>query len=175
MKTATNVANMLSRFLAWCSLASITVTMFLVVADVAVRLIGKGKGVYGTYEIVECLFCVIIYGGFAFCQTRQGHMHVTMVLYKLPRIPCFLIWGFASLVSAAMGVVLTIACWQQGLTVMNQGIYSPLIHVPKYPFQFFAGVCMIFFSLVLLLDGIKAILALFSEDHARDIRSHWVG
>ncbi len=174
MKRITKIAEVCSKFLCYISAVVCTCMMLMVTFDVILRMV-RGTGMTGTYEVVQYMLCLVIYGGFAYCQVRHSHMHVTMFLAKMPRVPCMIIWAIASLLSAGMGVALTVACWIQSITVREQGIYSSLLHIPQYPFQLFCGVCMIAFSFVLLLDGVKAIIGIFNEEYADEIRGDWVG
>lgn len=174
MKTITKIINTISKYLAYIAVAFLVVMMFLVTFDVAVRLI-TGHGFTGTYEVCQYMLCVIIYGGFAFCQTRHGHIHVHMFLVKMPRQVGNAVWMIVSFVSAAMGVLITVASWIQSITVRTQGIYSALLRIPQYPFQLFAGICMIVFAMVLLLDAVKGFLAFFSEEYSEEIRESWIG
>lgn len=174
MKTITKIINTISKYLAYIAVAFLVVMMFLVTFDVAVRLI-TGHGFTGTYEVCQYMLCVIIYGGFAFCQTRHGHIHVHMFLVKMPRQMGNAVWTIVNFVSAAMGVLITVASWIQSITVRTQGIYSALLRIPQYPFQLFAGICMIVFAMVLLLDAVKGFLAFFSEEYSEEIRESWIG
>lgn len=174
MKTITKIINTISKYLAYIAVVFLVAMMFLVTLDVAVRLV-TGKGFTGTYEVCQYMLCVIIYGGFAFCQTRHGHIHVHMFLVKMPRQMGNAVWTIVSFVSAAMGVLITVASWIQSMTVRSQGIYSALLRIPQYPFQLFAGICMIVFAMVLLLDAVKGFLAFFSEAYSEEIRESWIG
>lgn len=174
MKILTKVCYKMSEVLCYCSGVAILVLMIVASVDVFMRSLFNSPMV-GSYEISQYFLCIAIYGGFAFCQCRNGHIHVTMFLYKMPRIPCFIIWSLMSLASAAMGIVLTVACWQQSIDVKAQGMQSILLGIPQFPFQFFAGVCMLVFAFALLLDGIRAVMGIFNKEYADEIRSTWVG
>lgn len=173
MKKLTKIIETCSRYFCYIGAAVLVLMMLLVTCDVIIRAV-TGVPLTGTYELVQYMLCLVIYSGFAFCQVRHGHMHVTMILAKMGRVSGMVLWALSSLLSAAMGVLLTVACWLQSITVHQQGIYSGLLHIPQYPFQLFCGVGMILFSAVLLLDGVKALIGIFKEEYAEEIRSHWV-
>ena len=174
MKKLTQLVDKLCKWLCYVGVAACVVLMCLVTFDVLKRFI-TNEPLIGTYELVQYLLCVIIYAGLAYCQTQHGHMHVTMIITKMSRVPCMVAWAVSSLISCAMGIGLTVACWEQAMAVKAQGIYSSLLHIPQYPFQIFCGICMIFFAAVLLLDGIKGVVGIFNKEYSDEITSHWVG
>ena len=172
MKTLTVISHKLSLVIGFFGLFSIAVMMFLTTADLIARFF-FGKAITGVVEVMTYLFLVTLFSGLAYCQTQHAHIHVTMIVSKLPGRQKFILWGITSLLSAVTAGTVAVASYIQTGNVRQQNIHSMLLWIPNYPFYFFGAVCMGIFALCLLLDSVKAFLAVFNSEYAAEVSSTW--
>ena len=173
MKKLTVISQKVSLVVAFVGLICISAMMIYTTIDLIARYF-FGKAITGVIEVVSFMFCLTLYAGLAFCQTRHSHIHITMFVTKFHGKIKFFVWGLTSLVSFATGVTVTIASFIQSGVSKAQGMHSTLLWIPYYPFYFFGAICMGLFSLCVLLDCIKAFLAVFKPEYADEVASNWV-
>ena len=127
----------------------------------------------GTYEIVQCMLLVVVFTSWAYTQTVHGHIHVTMFINMMPQKLRFFCFSLTSLVSVA---TMVFATWGVGKgigeKIASHEITATLM-IPIWPL--FVVECVVFglFTLVLLGDAIKAIIAMFDKETADEIQSSW--
>ena len=171
MKLLTALSKRISLIIGICGVICIAAMMIITTADVVART-AFGKAMTGIIEIMQIMFCVTLYSGLAYCQTRHSHIHVTLFITKLPGKSRYIGWGITSLVAAATGFMVTMASFIQAGVVIDR--YSMLLWIPYYPFYIFGAVCMFIFTLCLLLDSAKSFTAAFKPELAEEISSSWV-
>ena len=155
------------------SAAASVIMVVLVTCDTTSRTLFKAPFL-GTYEICQYLLCIILFGGYAWCQSEHGFLHVTMFIRKFPRRLCCVTWAITSCFSVAVGALLSVQCFQQSMYALSVGAESLLLGIPQFPFQLFACFAMAILVLDLLADAIKAVIAIFNEDYAAQIIGEWV-
>ncbi len=173
MKALTKILNEISRWVSWLAMAGLAVMMFLTTIGVVTRLI-FGQPLRGAYEIVEMIMAIVVFGSYAYTQTKHGHVHVTMIISHLPNKLRFLFFGFTSLLSTAVIACTTLAMFQQAAKNAATGLTTGIVYLPQAPFYYASAVALLLFTLVLLLDAVKAVLAMFSKTYAEEIMSTWV-
>lgn len=171
MKLLTKICDKLALVTAWFGVVCIAAMMILTSIDLVMRSVFQ-VSITGLIEVMQVLFCITLFSGLAYCQTKHNHIHVTLIVPKLPGKSKYLLWGIISLVDAITGIVVTVACVMQ--TQVIQGRYTMLLWIPFYPIYIFASICMAVFSLCLLLDAAKSFAALFSEEYAAEVSGTWV-
>jgi TRAP-type C4-dicarboxylate transport system permease small subunit len=173
MKTLTNVLNQISRCVAWLAMTGLAVMMFLTTIGVITRLI-FGQPLRGAYEIVEMIMAIVVFGSYSYTQTKHGHVHVTMIIAHLPNKIRFLFFAFTSLLSTGVIACTTMAMFQQAAKNAATGLTTGIVYLPQAPVYYASGVALLLFTLVLLLDAVKAVLAIFSKTYAEEIMASWV-
>jgi TRAP-type C4-dicarboxylate transport system permease small subunit len=107
-----------------------------------------------SYELTEFLLVVVAWSYIAFTTSKGRHVSVdTVTSHFKPR---------ARKITMLIGDIVTIIlfgliCWQnvvQGFNVLDVGTTSAILHIPKYPFQFWVAfgsalACLIFLFKVL--------------------------
>ena len=170
MKLLTTVSNKISLVIAFFGIVCIASMMIIITIDLVSRYF-FGSAMTGVIEIMQIMFCVTLYSGLAYCQTRHSHIRVTLFVSKLPGRARFLVWGLASLLGTATGFLVTAASWVQTGIVVDR--YSMLLWIPFYPFYLFSTICMFVFSLCMLLDCIRSFVAAFNPQYAEEVAATW--
>ena len=173
MEKATQIINKLCHYVSYLSMASIAVIMFLVTCDAAMRQIFN-KPIAVSYDIVTLLLTVIVFSSWSYAQTKHAHIHVTMFCSMLPRTIRFLAFGLTSLISTVYVGFMAFAAYEQIFHMIANGDTGGTWKVPIWPFVLIQFIALAIFALTLLLDTIKAFLALKSEHFADEVQSIWV-
>jgi TRAP-type C4-dicarboxylate transport system permease small subunit len=148
----------------------ITAMMLITTIDLMARSV-FGRAITGVFEIMSLMFCVTLYSGLAYCQTQHGHIHVTLLVTKLPGRLKYLMWGITSLIGAGAGCMVAAASLIQAGVVEQQYMRTVILWVPYYPFYTFGGICMSLLSLCMLLDCVKSFVAVFNPKYADEVNS----
>ena len=172
MKLLTTLSQKVSFVVGLCGVFCIAAMMLITTFDLIMRKIA-GRGVTGVFEVSTFMFFVTLYSGLAYCQTRHNHIHVTIVVMKLPGKSKFLVWGLTSLVTTATAVMVAVASFIQAGVVKEQFLRTVILWIPYHPFYIFGGVCMCLLSLCLLLDCAKSFAAAFSKEYAEEVSASW--
>lgn len=156
-------------FISIFSIASFVGIILIITIDVAWRKLFSG-GILGSYEIVERLLLILVFGTFAYAQVKKGHIHVTLFIAKFPRVFRMVLFGVLGLLSAGTAMY----CGYSTITqAMMTKIPTAVLRIPLSPFFYIAAVCMFVFAAVLLWDAIKCFVALKDNDIREEIESAW--
>lgn len=172
MKFLTTLTKRTSFAVGLCGVLCIAAMMLITTFDLIMRKT-FGRGVTGVFEVTSFMFFLTLYSGLAYCQTRHNHIHVTILVTRLPGKSKFLVWGFTSLLSTVVGVMVAIASFIQAGVVQEQYMRTVILWIPYHPFYIFGGVCMCLLSCCLLLDCIKSFAAVFSQKYADEVSEAW--
>lgn len=140
--------------------------------DIFMRYVLKSP-ILGDVEIVEVVMAIVVFATFAYTQCEKGHIHVTMVIERLPRKLGVGIYAFNSLLVAVASGAVTYGIFQQAAYVLRKGTMSAIIHIPYYPFYFAASVLMGIFTIVLLADAIINVIAIFNKTYEERVTENW--
>lgn len=146
--------------------------MLLIVVDVLLRKV-VGSGVTGAYEMVERLLMVAVFASFAYTQSKQGHVHVTMFISKLPSVLRFILVGLTGILSSGAAFLLAYAAVLQAKSSLALGTKTGVLGIALCPFFWVEAVCMAVFGIALLWDVIKSFAAIKNKEVAQEIQSHW--
>lgn len=172
MKAFLNFLDKLSNIGFWASAIGIVIVTLLIAVDVALRWFGHP--ILGSYEITELLMSIIIFASFAYTQRMKGHIHVTMFITHMNKRIRFILFGLTSLIGTAVIAYISYAAFTQGNALVKSGQTTAVLGIPLYPFYFIEGIAMVLFTLVLLVDTVRAIMAIYSEEAAHSIQKYWV-
>lgn len=162
----------ISKFGYYISAIGIVAIMTLIFVDVFIRYVFN-ISIVGSYEIVELIMSVAIFMSFAYTQAEKGHVHVTMLISKLPTRPRFICYSITSLLSTGIVGATAYAAFEQAGKVMAKGSSTGVLAIPFFPFYYIESVALALFTLVLLGDALKACVAIFNDEVAKDIESSW--
>ena len=147
-----------------------------VMAIIAIDVIGRKvfqTGIIGSYEIVERMLLILIFGAFAYAQTARGHIHVTLFISKMPKAFGTGLFGVLGLLSAGTAVFCGYATLIQGGFSFYTKTTTSVLQIPLFPFFYIATFCMFVFALTLFWDAIKSLIGTRNEEAAENIRSSW--
>lgn len=172
MKAFNKILEKICKFGYYLSAIGIVAIMALISIDVALRFIFN-IAILGSYEIVEVVMSIAVFMSFAYTQTEKGHVHVTMLISKLPRKPRFICFAFTSLLSTIIVGAISYSAFMHAGKMVVKGTSTGVLAIPFFPFYYIESVAMALFTLVLLGDAIKAIMAIFNNEVAQEIESTW--
>ncbi len=155
----------------WLAAAGVCIIALLITVDIVLRAIGHF--ILGGYELVSIVMSIVVFASFAYGQREKRHIHVTMLIRRLPVTPRLVFFGSMSLLSTAVVGYLAYAAFSQAGELIGRGGVSGVLEIPLYPFYYLEGLAMALFTLVLLVDAARAFLAVRNEDVARDLMKHW--
>jgi TRAP-type C4-dicarboxylate transport system permease small subunit len=153
-------------------MAAIVFMMCYMGLDVFLRL-AFNKPIRGGFEVTTMALCVFVFSSWSYTQTQHAHIHVTMFISKMPQKLRFVCFGLTSLFSTVILALATYAVLFHINEVRTDGTGTGLLHIPHWPFVAVECVALGLFSIVLLRDAIKAVLAIFNRAYAEEIMSSW--
>lgn len=155
----------------WLSAAGVCVVTVLITLDVILRLLGYP--ILGSYEVISVVMTIVVFASFAYGQREKRHIHVTMFIRRLPANGRLLVFGVMSLLSTAIVGYAAYAAFAQAGSTFNSVSSTGVLKIPFYPFYYIEGFALALFTLVLLVDAAKAILAVRDEELAREVMRYW--
>ena len=134
-------------YVCYVSMLLVAVMMLLMTVD---ALSGKifNQRILGTFELVQCMLCIIVFTSWAFTQTERGHIHVVMFLRMMPQGLRFICFSITSIRTATL-------------------------LIPFWPFYVIELIAFVVLTLALLGDTLKSIAAIFNKKAAEDVMSSW--
>ncbi len=130
--------------------------MVLVTSDV----VGRGalrRPVLGAYELVEYAMILGVCAAFGVAQTRRSHIRVDVLVAHLPpRTRALVDVLNGVLVLAFIGAIGWMG-YSQMLTMQTRGLISPLLHIPRWPFELWLVLGWSLFFLAVLADFLVSV------------------
>jgi TRAP-type C4-dicarboxylate transport system permease small subunit len=136
----------------------------LVLAGLAVLIIYEicaryffGRPFRGGFEMTELAMSVIVACGLPYTAIQRGHVSVDIFSGFLDR-PAMRWLNFS--VHALGAVVLALLTWRSfeyAISSYGYGDVSNMMRIPKYPFQFAIAISAGLFTIVLIIDALKAL------------------
>ncbi|MFZ0451170.1 MAG: TRAP transporter small permease [Desulfatiglandaceae bacterium] len=150
MRGLFRVLSRVSSVLNSVSAATLTVMMFLTVADILMR--AGGHPILGTYEVVSILLAVVI--GFSIPKVSLDHGHVQMeflteVLSGRARAA---LMTFTRILCIALFLLIGYNLFSVANELRLSGEVSPTIQLPFYPVAYGVGVCCFIECFVFAFD-----------------------
>jgi TRAP-type transport system small permease protein len=134
--------------------------MLLTVGDVIGRYFFNTP-IKGTWEVVGLCLVFAATWGFAYCQLKQSHINVTVLLERFPPR----VRAIFTAISLTFGLVgFSIICWRmilqaQKYFLMTRGNTTDTLNIPYYPFMLGLAVGAGVMALMLLYDIVRVISA----------------
>ena len=160
-----------TKVICYISFAGIIAIVVLNVADVLLAKVSKP--ILGAYEITQRLLLCTVFASFAYTQTKKGHINMTILIVKFPRVVRFSLYTLTSLLSVFAAGALTYAAYYQGGVSMGINAATEILYIPLYPFFYVQALAMAAFTIVLIFDAVMSIIGIFREDFARHVMSQW--
>ena len=171
----TLVSNKLCYYVSFLCMAVAIILTILLTADVILRKVTSGVvSIKGCYEITQLLLSCFVFSSWGYTQSVHGHIHVVMFIQKMPQKLRFFCYGLTSLLSVAVMAFGAYALYFQIFAMKKTGEASANLMIPYWPFYIFEFVAFVLLTLVLLLDAIKGITAMWNKEMAEEVQADWV-
>lgn len=146
--------------------------MLFIVADVMLRFLFNSP-ILGSFEIVEQLMLVGVFGAFAYAQMNGTHIHVSMLLNILPKKLGIFIYGLGELAVAVVCGILCYSFFLQAVLAFERNYTTVILKFSTVPSFVIIGVAAGVFCLTLLFSAIKSFMAISNETYREEILSTW--
>ncbi|MCD7927524.1 MAG: TRAP transporter small permease [Oscillospiraceae bacterium] len=146
--------------------------MVITVCDIVIRYI-TSDSILGVYEIVERTMVCAVFAGFAYTQTEHAHVQITLLAAKYPAKLKFIMLALNNLLCAAASVFVAYAAAKQAGVALASNYTTGILLIPLYPFYWVEVVSMVVLCIAFLLDMVKSIGALGSQELAQEIQGEW--
>ena len=146
--------------------------MIFIVTDVMLRFIFNSP-ILGAYEIVEQLMLCGVFASFAYAQIKGAHIHVTMVIAKLPKRVAIAVFALGELLSGAFAAFLCYSFIQQVQMAIAYNYRSVVLKFSTVPAFVVISIAAGVFALTLLLSSLKSFIGIFNEEYAKEVLSNW--
>jgi len=147
----------IARCLNW--IAGISVVAIMVI--VCINVIGRslfGAPLKGTVDILSQMGVLVIACAIAYTQVVKGHIHITLLLDRLPRRASL----FINIIMDILGVILfLIITWQSILFTKVEyeiGELTEVLRMPVMPFAAIVSLGCLSLTLVLVTDLIRLVI-----------------
>ena len=172
MKILTKIIYILSQIFNVLAYICFLGIMLFIVTDVTIRFVFNSP-ILGAYEIVEQLMLCGVFASFAYAQTKNSHIHVTMVIAKLPAKAAITIFAVGELLSSAFAGFLCYSFIQQVQMAISYNYRSVVLKFSTVPSFVVISIAAAVFTLTLLLSALKSFIAIFNEEYAAEVKSGW--
>ena len=157
---------------AWVSFAGVLAMMLLNVADVVLNKTINSP-ILGSYELTQRILMVTVFASFAYAQTKKTHINMTIIIVHFPRVLRYILFSIMYVLSIYIAARLCMAAWSQGATMLAKGMTTEVLYIPLYPFYYLESIAMGVFTLALVYDLVRSVVAIFSEEMAVEIQKEW--
>ena len=133
--------------------------VFVLAADIVLRLVTVDKSILGTYEITEMAMIAIIYLALAVTQFEKENIHVVMLIERFPwRVKTF-IEGGVSAFATVVCAIFFYASFLQTQTVITNKLTTQVLFIPHYPFTIIMTIGFGALAVVIALETINYFIA----------------
>lgn len=151
----------LTQWLNRIGVSVLIIMMFLIVANVLLRIVYKP--ILGTPELVSYGLVVVVCFGLAYTAILRGHVSVDLLVSHLPQRMQAAIDSITSLLSIG---VFSVIAWQNAVYGWEKwliGERSPVLGFPVIPFRYVVVFGCTVLCLALLLDLCKSLAKVFRK------------
>ena len=146
--------------------------MTLMTTDVLARHLFN-RPIVWSFDIVTLTMTILVFSSWSYTQVEHGHVHVTMFVRMMPRVPRFLCFGFTSVLSVGIMGLAAVGTFQQTFKMMAEKSGTGTLLIPFWPFMALECLAFAIFTLALCLDAIKAFGAIFDDEMSKEVQSYW--
>ena len=156
------------------SYITMVLVMLLITVDVILRKVAHIT-IVGSYEIVERCLLVLVFCGFAYCQTNKGHIHVTLFLQMFHEKVALFLFGIWHLLSFAGAIFTGYAMILQMQYAIQANTWTPVLQIALWPFYLVSAIGMFIFALTIIWDCIQCFVGLApsQKEWADKIKAGW--
>jgi len=169
---ATSVIKKICYYICFLSMALVVCMMLLMFVDAVLGLFFNSR-ITGSYELVQCMLCIVVFTSWAYTQTEHGHIHVVMFVRMMPNKLRFFFFGFTALLSTFTMGFATYSLFGIIASKKMSGECTGTLLIPYWPFYVVELIAFAVFTLALLCDTIKAFMAMGDKETAEDVMKSW--
>lgn len=154
------------------SMITIVVMMLMICVDI---ILGNflSRPIKGLYEVLQVFLTTLVFASWGYTQSVHGHIHVVMFVGMMPQKLRFICYGFTSILSTViMGIACAAVC-KQVVAVFHSGECTGTLQIPYWPFYIFEAIAFLLLTVTLLLEAIKAVMAIWDSETAEAIQATW--
>ena len=168
MKIYAKIVNRITGIVSIISFVGFFFIMAITVCDIIMRYV-TGNAILGVYEIVERTMTAAVFASFAYTQRERGHVMITLLCDKYPKVLRFIAMTFNYAVCTVVSVLVAYAAFNQGKLSMESNYTTAILKIPLHPFYWIEVVAMIVLALAFSLDCVRNLAALFNEEIAMEL------
>jgi TRAP-type C4-dicarboxylate transport system permease small subunit len=131
--------------------------MFLIVADVCLRYVFN-RPIASSNELVMFLMAVVVFSALSYTETVDGHVIIDLVVSRMPRGARTALRGITSILSLALFALIAQQNIVRAKALHIEGLRSPILHVPVYPFYLFAAFGCALLCVALLIHVLVSLI-----------------
>jgi len=166
-ETTVKGIHVLSRVLTWVATGALSIMILFVVSNILARFLLR-KPLPGSIEVIELLAVVVVFFALAYTEVRRGHVHVELVVSRLPRrtqaILASIMYFLAAAFFATMGWRGGVLAWSYLFPRIRE---TYVLSIPHAPFLF----AIAFGSVVLALEALVHVFQpLLTEAEKDEVR-----
>ena len=169
---STNGIKKICYYICYVSMVLVVCMMLLMFVDSILGLFFNSR-ITGSYELVQCMLCIVVFTSWAYTQTEHGHIHVVMFIRMMPNKLRFICFGLTALLSTVTMGFATYALIGVIQSKYTSGECTGTLLIPYWPFYIIEAIAFLVFTLALLCDTIKALMAIFDKETAEDVMKSW--
>ncbi|THB65241.1 MAG: TRAP transporter small permease [Desulfovibrio sp.] len=150
MKTLERAIDGLSNGLLALGCVALAAMMFLACANMILRT--AGEPIKGTVELMEFLGALVVAFGLAATQRKKGHIALTIMSGKFPKVLERAIDALTSLASCGLFGLVAWRIFRLAMKKMESGELAETLRFPFYPIMIAVGVGVAVLALALAWD-----------------------
>lgn len=130
---------------------------FLIVADVCLRYLFN-RPITSSNELVMFLMAVVVFSALSYTETLDGHVRIDLVISRISPRAQSALRGVMSILSLGLFAVIAQQNIVRAKALRIEGLTSPILHVPVYPFYLFAAFGCALLCVVLLIHLLVSLI-----------------
>ena len=167
MEKVFKIVGRISTALAWVGVGLIVAMAGIYIFDTFGRLLFNTQA-RGTFEIAQFFLCIITFGAYAYTQVKRRHIHVGFIIIHFRPIAKYLATMIEFILCTVICVIITYALWRMGGYSATSGKMSTILGMPYSPIYYLSAVLMAMFTVTIVIDIIRCVLALRGDQIARE-------
>ena len=131
--------------------------IFLIVADVCLRYLFN-RPIASSNELVMFLMAVVVFSALSYTETADGHVIIDLVVSRLSSGVKTVLRCVMSILSLALFALIAQQNIVRAKALQIEGLRSPILHVPVYPFYLFVAFGCALLCVVLLIHILVSLI-----------------
>jgi len=169
----TKITSKICYYMSFISMLMIMFILAIMTIDVVLNLICKIR-ILGAYELATSALVLVVFSSWAYTQSEHGHIHVVLFIKMMPKKVRHFLFGLTSWISLAVMIIGGYAVFFSLMAKKSAGESTANLMIPIWPLVLIEFIAFVLLAVVMLKDCIASVYALFDEETADSIETHWV-